>query len=150
MNSSKTSRIEDHEEDEVKEALLKKYRETDPDFYLPIACNRQIVVALYLRPDEFHRFKNEVTGEELMFELPTVATRDDKYKSCTGVVLAVSPDAYSDEKWFKSGPECKVGDIVVFPRHAGIQVNYRKIPVHYMPSDAISGILIDPTDVILY
>lgn len=149
-NRSVTSMILDCEEEEAKKALLEKYKSEKPDFVMPVACDRRLIVALHVRPEQVGKFKNEITGEEKSFILPGSIRKDDKYMSCTGCVLSVGPDAYMDSKWYRSGPLCKVGDFIVFPRHAGEQYNYMDIPVHNIPEDAVRQVLVDPSHANLY
>ncbi len=129
-NRSATSFILDCEEEAAKGAVLENYKKHDPKFELPRPIGRRIVVALHVRPEQISTFKHEITGETKSLVLPDSIRKDDKFMSCTGCVIAIGPDAYSDEKWFRSGPYCKVGDFVAFPRHAGHQYNYMGIPVH--------------------
>lgn len=44
-------------------------------------------------------------------------------------------------------PWCKVGDWIVIPRNEGTQVNYRGIPMQFIPDDKVLAIIEDPTHV---
>ena len=44
-------------------------------------------------------------------------------------------------------PWCKVGDWIVIPRNEGTQVNYRGIPMQFIPDDRVLAIIEDPTHV---
>lgn len=167
-NRSKTSRILDWEEEDAKKLILdkytedfkkaceasphlrKKYENHPTGFYLPIAPDRHIIVALHVTREMLSECKNEITGEIKYLILPQSITSNSKFSACTGCVIAVAPDAYSDEKWYKSGPLVKVGDFVAFPRHAGNQYNFMGIPVHSIPANSPDMVLVGPDDVELY
>lgn len=149
-NVSPTSYIEDHEEEEVKRLVLERYKKFDEKFKLPTPVGHRIVVALNVRPDQMELYKDEATGKSVMLVLPDTITKEDKYKSCTGCVIGIGPDAYADKEYYPTGPYCKVGDFISFPRHAGAQYNYMGIPVHNIPANAPYETLESPDHVYLY
>jgi len=63
-------------------------------------------------------------------------------------VVAIGQDAYKDKEKFPSGPYCKLGDWVVFPRNSGgAQCNYMGNPIQYIFDDSLVGLLKDPRHV---
>jgi len=51
--------------------------------------------------------------------------RTEEIATSIGYVVALGPEAYSDETRFPSGPWCKTGDYVVFGRYAGLRLLMR-------------------------
>lgn len=77
--------------------------------------------------------------------IPSSSTDEEKYRNFVGLVVAMADGAYQDEVRYKNtGPWCKVGDWVYFPRHAGYQISFRGMPVYILNDDVISGVLEDP------
>lgn len=69
--------------------------------------------------------------------IPDSAVSNSKYSSNVGLVLSVGKLAYRAEKFRSTGAWCKVGDWVAFPRHHGIQMTYRNVPVMILGDDSI-------------
>ena len=77
--------------------------------------------------------------------MPDSYNDEQKYRNFVGLVVAMADGAYKDEVRYKNtGPWCKVGDWVYFPRHAGYQISFRGMPVYILNDDVISGVLEDP------
>lgn len=132
----------------------------------PRPCGWKVAIALYVRPVQI---KN-ADGSVSLIHLPETVRADDKYKTCTGLVVAMGDAAYQDKKKFPTGPFCKVGDFVAFPRHAGHLVNYLGPieldginyreellkeypdgrPMMYVPDDSIFDVVRGPDDIELY
>ncbi len=87
----------------------------------------------------------DATGRPVSIIIPESVRANDKYSSCVGLVIAQGPEAYQGERFKKSGPWCKVGDWIIFPRNEGTQILYRRIPMHIIPDDRCLGIVSDPT-----
>jgi len=75
---------------------------------------------------------------------PDVVHDEQQYRSCVGLVVAKSKAAYLDPRYDQTGEWCKVGDWVVFPRHAGYKINCHKLPIFVLKEDAIDLIIDDP------
>ncbi len=54
-----------------------------------------------------------------------------------GLVVGMSKDAYTDIRYEKTGPWCKIGDWVIFPRHSGYRIFVGDIPLWILKEDAI-------------
>lgn len=156
----KTSYVEDHEVEEAKKII-----EESLGFEVPRVCGYHMVVKIFVRPEDVHEFTDE-KGNKKSIYLPESATAQDKFRSCVALVLNQGPECYTGKRFqenpvirffrktglFKSWlgpirkrPWCKVGDWVVIARNAGPQVNYRGMPVTYLPDDQIFGVVPDPT-----
>lgn len=141
MNKSTTSYIEDYEEEEAK-GIVKEQLGFDP--IKPF--HKRIAVKIYLRPEEISTITTD-DGREISIYLPPSICATDKFKNCTGLVIYVHEDCYKDEKYELTGPYCKAGDWIVFPRNVGTQVNYRGIPVQLIPEASIFCVIEDPTHI---
>lgn len=144
QNRSLTSLIEDHEEQEAKDLI-----EAQIGFSPSIPFSKKIAVKIYVRPDEISTFTTD-EGKEISLYLPETVSVYDKFRNCTALVISVSKDSYTDEKYQESGPYCKVGDWIMIPRNVGDQVNYRGMPVQIIPEDAIYCVIEDPEHIERY
>lgn len=156
----KTSFVEDCEVEEAKKIITEQL-----GFEPPRACGYHMAVKIFVRPEDVHEFTDE-HGNKKSIYLPAMSTAQDKFRSCVALVLNQGPECYTGKRFkenplirffritglFKSWlgpirkrPWCKVGDWVVIARNAGPQVNYRGMPVTYLPDDQIFGVVPDPT-----
>lgn len=78
---------------------------------------------------------------------PDIVHDEQQYRSCVGLVVLKSKAAYLDPRYEQTGEWCSIGDWVVFPRHAGYKVNYKKAPIFILKEDAIDLIIDDPRDI---
>jgi co-chaperonin GroES (HSP10) len=69
--------------------------------------------------------------------LPPKAREEALYTNFVGLVVNISPWAYSDERYETTGPWCKIGDWVTFPRHSGYRMFVGNIPLWVLKEDAI-------------
>lgn len=139
IDKFRTSFIEDHEVEEAAKLI-----EEHLGFPRPRPCGYHMAVKIYVRPEDMYKVKGE-DGVERTLYVPQVATANDKFRSCVGLVLAQGSQCYNKVKERGEEPWCKVGDWVVFARNAGPQVNYRGIPISYIPDDQIFDVVADPT-----
>lgn len=113
---------------------------------------------------EIAKFKNvKLAGWSIMVRLytqpkkignlymPDSVHQEQQYKNFVGLVVSMSDAAYKDDARYKdTGPYCKIGDWVFFPRHSGYKMNYHGMPVFVLNEDVISGVLKDPINDIPY
>lgn len=99
-------------------------------------CGWQIAIKLHLKP---HKVGSIV--------IPDTIRDNEKYRACVGKVVGVGPDAFKGER-FASGPWCKIGDYVTFPRHEGTQLEFKGHPVHVINDDRVLFLVEDPNDVV--
>jgi co-chaperonin GroES (HSP10) len=78
---------------------------------------------------------------------PDIVHDEQQYRSCVGLVVAKSKAAYLDPRYEQTGEWCNLGDWVVFARHAGYKVNYKKLPIFILKEDAIDLVIDDPRDI---
>lgn len=69
------------------------------------------------------------------------------YNEIVGYVAKIGKCCFSGERYKNWGNWYKVGDWVVFPRHAGIRFTYKKLPVFSIVDDAPLLIIKDPREV---
>lgn len=138
VDSFRLSYIEDYEEaDAIKmiEDLL--------GFERPRPTGYHIAVKIYVRDEDVGKLYDK-DGRETLLYAPAQVSAHDKFRNCSALVLAIGPDAYRGSK-FISGPWVRVGDWVVIARNGGPQVNYRGVPVTFIPDDNIYCVIPDPT-----
>lgn len=63
-------------------------------------------------------------------------------------VLKCGPLAYKDAEKFPSGPWCKEGDWVLFPRYAGSRFRIEGGEVRILNDDEVLGTILDPDDIL--
>lgn len=140
LGDSVTSFIEKREEAEAKLII-----EGHLNFPPPRVCGYHLVIKLFVGNEALSEVTNSV-GEKIKIINPSVNIDANKWRSCTGLVLAIGPDAYRGKRFEeRSGPWAKVGDWVVFPRHEGTQFNYRGIPMYFVPDDRLFAVVDDPS-----
>ena len=79
--------------------------------------------------------------------LPDTVHSEQQYRNCVGLVVKVSKAAYMDVRYEDTGPWCKVGDWVVFPRHAGYKILYKQMPLFVLKEDAIDLVISNIDDI---
>jgi len=148
-NSSSISFIENYEEEEAKD-FIRKHLGFEP----PRMTGYHMAVKIYVRPEDMGELKDEegnvILGEDgnpKKIYLPEMVTANDKFRNCTALVVSMGPDCFVGERFKNSGPWCKVGDWIVIPRNEGTQVNYRGIPMQFIPDDRVLAVVEDPTHV---
>lgn len=134
-----TSFIDATEEVEAKE-FIKTHLGFDP----PRMCGYFMAVKLFIREEDIDIGK-DINGKEIKIAIPETVRANDKYKSCTALVVAQGPECYKGERFKDSEPWCKVGDWIIIPRHEGPQINYRGVPMHLIPDDKVYGVVEDPS-----
>ena len=126
------------------EAEARKLIEEQLGFPAPRVTGYHIVVKIYVRQEDIHSFTDENTGEVKSIYLPEIVTGKDKFTSCSALVIAVGPHAYTgrrfEEHWFirfcrlffnkwmnpnRKFPWCKVGDKVHFARYGAMRINVK-------------------------
>jgi co-chaperonin GroES (HSP10) len=139
MVDSTTSFIEPFEEQIAKDFIREQL-----DFEPPKPCGYYILVKLYIRPEEMKTITTE-DGKEVTLYAPDSVRAEDRFRTCTALVLALGPECYKGENFKESGPWCKAGDWVVIPRNEGTQIMYNEHVVHLIPDDRILMVIPDPT-----
>jgi co-chaperonin GroES (HSP10) len=142
LNMNKMSQISFINEDE--EEAAKKYVEEQLGFPRPRVFGWQMIVMLYTREDK--RYIN-AKGEETLLVVPDTVGIEDRFRSCTALVVSMGQGCYKGEKFKDYGPTCKVGDWITFPRHEGTRVMYRGKTMFYLYDDKVMGPVEDPSHV---
>lgn len=102
----------------------------------------QIVIRVYV-PTKVKKIGSILLADETMNKL----SQDDKFMNFTGLVIKVSPGAYKDKRYDLTGPYCKVGDWVMFPRAHGHTYSYKGITTITLNEDAVLKVIDDPRSI---
>lgn len=86
-------------------------------------------------------------GRESSIYLPDSSKEIDKFTNCVGRVIYMHPSCYSDEKFQKWGPNCKLGDWIYFKRGNGDQVNFKGHSMMVIWDDLVLGKVENPRDI---
>ena len=78
-------------------------------------------------------------------EIPDLVLERERLATVVGCVLAIGPDAYSDEKRYPNGPWCKKNDWVIFARYAGSRLKIEGGELRILNEDEGLGTIDDPT-----
>ena len=140
---AKLSYIEPHEVDEAKELVAKHLNELGID-KPPRPLGYYIVLKVWVSGKDISSFVDPISGDTKTFVLPESITAHQKYTSCTAMVVAIGPSAYSKDK-FPEGPWVNVGDWVIIPRHECAQINYRGIPMLITTDNRMQVVIEDPS-----
>ena len=140
------SKIEPHEEALAKELIDEEFTAITGRSFDMQPAGYLVAVKIYVRPEELKTITQE-DGTEVTLYLPDTVRAEDKYSSVSALVCAVGPEAYQGEKFERSGPWCKVGDWVMFPRYEGNAVSYRGVPMVLLPDDRILAVISDPAEI---
>lgn len=71
--------------------------------------------------------------------------QDAKLTNLTGLVIKMAPGAYKDQDRYQyTGPYCKIGDWVQFPRASGHSFAHNGLTSIYMTEDYVLGKVKDP------
>jgi len=113
-------------------------------FETPDVKGYQIAVSIFLRPNETEPLRDETgslildsQGNAKKIIIPELATRNDRWHSFTGLVIAMGPEAYKGKRYEISGAWTYIGEWVVFPRNEGTQLTYKDTPIQIFPDDRI-------------
>lgn len=121
---------------EVSQAALLRARLGDS---MPKPTGYNVLIAIYVRP----AYKDLGDGKRLHY---ADKTRDeDKYQGNVAMVLALGPDAYTEDKYTK-GAWCKVGDWVTFPSYENQATKFELdgVVLATIPDDKITTVITDP------
>lgn len=150
------SYIESHEVDEAEKYVLERMAIasgiTDIKPFHPTGYH--MAVLLYTREEDTHEAKDkdgnlilDPDGNPIVLYLPSSVKANEKWTSCTALVVAQGPECYQGHRFMRSGPWCRVGDWVIIPRNEGTQINYRGLPMQIIPDDRVIGVVEDPSHV---
>ena len=154
---SLTSFILPHEEAEAKAFVASRLKDVCGSDQLPRPCGFLLSVMLHITPEDI----SEVTrddGTKVKIYQPQMTQDKEKYTSLSGLVVGMGDDAYTGENAdgtprFGSGPWCKVGDFVLFPRYEAALFGWKPqgahtaVPMISIADDKIQMVIESPTDV---
>jgi len=73
-----------------------------------------------------------------------ITKRMEEIGSVCGMVMAMGPDCYKDEKRFPSGAYCKVGDWVMMRSYSGTRFAIDGEEVRLINDDSVEAVVEDP------
>jgi len=76
-----------------------------------------------------------------------INNENDKYNEIKGYVAKMGACCFEGDRYDNWKDWYKVGDWIVFPRHAGIRFTYKNLPVFSIPDNSPIGIIKNPTEV---
>lgn len=126
------SYIEENEKEEAKKIINKSF-----NFELPILCNDNILVKIYVRDEEIKTIR-DMGGNEIKLYWPDFIRDKDKFINCAALVLAISENIQEEELSYR------VGDFISIPRNEGIQINYKGNIFHILKANKVFSILKEP------
>lgn len=105
------SKIEPHEETEARALVDAQFIDLTGKPLDLSPAGYYIAVKIWVPEDHI------VTESGAKLFMPETFRDERKYTSGVALVCAVGPDAYKGDKFAQTGPWCKVGDWVMFPRY---------------------------------
>lgn len=135
------SKIEPHEETEARALVDAQFIDLTGKPLDLSPAGYYIAVKIWVPEDHI------VTESGAKLFMPETFRDERKYTSGVALVCAVGPDAYKGDKFAQTGPWCKVGDWVMFPRYEAIALAYRGVGMALLPDDRILAVISDPSDV---
>ncbi len=145
--------IEDHEQIQAQSVIDEQFRQLTKSDQVPAGITFRehnhltryfCIVKIYVRPEELKEV-TDVNGNKQKIYLPDTVRAEDRYQSCTGLVVAVGPDAFKDKEGKPKRELFRVGDWVVFPRADIIRVDFCGIPLGIMTDERAVIVTDDPT-----
>lgn len=137
-----TSSLSFIEPNEIEEAA--QLVESLLGFPAPKARLDELVVKIYVRPEDLHTFTDN-EGNTKSIYLPEVILAHDKFRNATALVVSVGPNAYSHIDYKECGPYVRPGDWIFMPRAEGVQMNYRGVPFQRIKSNVPWLVVEDPS-----
>lgn len=147
--------VEDHEEIQAQSVIDEQFRELTKDF-LPKEFPQGLTlrehgrltryfcaVKIYVRPEELKEI-TDTEGKKVTIYLPDSVRAEDRYQSCTGLVVALGPQAFKDKDGNPRGSKYKVGDWLTFPRTDIIRQDFCGVPLGIMTDDRAIMVTDDP------
>lgn len=144
--------VQPGEEAQARALVDKLFTELTGRPYQAKACGYFLTLKIYIRPEELIKGKR-ADGSEYSLYRPDQTAQNDKYQSCTALVVDVGPSAYKG-KWpdgsdkFPEGPWCRVGDWVAVPRYEAHLFMYRGVALGMLPDDRVLQVITDPGDIL--
>lgn len=131
------SYIEDNEIEEAKAFIAKQF-----DFELPYLLHDNVLVKLYIRPEEISTVLTS-DGRAVTLYWPEYVRAEDKFKSCAALVVDISTSFLKR----KIKLNYRIGDFLLIPRNEGVQINYCGHIFHILDGKRIFSILQDPSSI---
>lgn len=145
--------IEDHEQLQAQSLIDNQFRELTKCAEHPAGITLRehfrltryfCAVKIYVRPEEMKEI-TQADGKKVTLYLPDSVRSEDRYQSCTGVVVALGPQAFKDKEGNPRGSIYRLSDFVLFPRTDIIRIDFCGIPLGIMTDDRAVAVVSDPT-----
>jgi co-chaperonin GroES (HSP10) len=102
----------------------------------------QVVIRVYV-PQKISKVGSIFLADNTVDQL----NKDNKLINFTGLVVKLSTGAYKDDRYKLTGPYCKVGDWVMFPRAHGTTYSYNGLTTITLNEDAVLKVIDDPRSI---
>lgn len=145
--------VEDHEQLEAQSLIDNQFRELTkcPEYPAGITLREHFrltryfaAVKIYVRPEELKEITRE-DGTIGKLYLPDSVRAEDRYQSCTGVVVALGPQTFKDKDGNPRGSLYRLADWILFPRTDIIRVDFCGVPLGILTDDRAIAVVSDPT-----
>lgn len=151
MQARGLSYIEDHEVAAAKKLIDEQFKAITGKAFGYRPAGYYVVAKIYVRPDEV-KLVEMPDGTKKPIYIPEQSRDTDKYHSCSALVCAVGPSAFSGKDHngdirFPAGAACRVGDWINIPRQNSFLFAYRGVAMAEFPDDMCLGVIEGPEDV---
>ena len=116
-------------------------------FEIPNTCGWFLTIKLFV-DDYSDGFARDAEGRKTGILLDDAYRKkleyDAKFRSICGLVVSMGYDCYKDEKFDRTGPWCRIGDIVTFKLHNATQFMYRGYAFAELPDNKVMQVIQSP------
>lgn len=139
--------IEDQEESEAQRLVDEQFRSLcgvtlrESARFTRYFC----VVKIHVRAEELKEITND-KGEKVKIYLPDTVRAEDRYQSCTGLVVALGPQCFKDKDGKQRLSKFRVGDAVLFARTDIIRVDFKGVALGVMTDDRVISVVRDVSE----
>jgi len=110
----------------IEEEIKKFQGEVEPDGW-------DVVLRVYVEP----QVKNGLI-------IPDKVHDEQQITGCVGLVVAMAPGVYKDERYKNTGKWCQLGQWRLFPRFVGYTIYHDGIPLRILKEDQVGPKAADP------
>ena len=138
--------VEPHEEKEAQRVVDKQFVDLCG---MTLSANARFtryfaVVKIFVRPEELKEITAD-DGTKHKLYLPDMVRAEDRYQSCSGLIVALGPQCFADKDGKPQGCKYSVGDFVLFPRTDIMRIDFNGIALGVMTDDRVLAVIKDPS-----
>lgn len=122
-------------------------------FKPPKVCGFNMIIKLHIREEDTYEPKDkqgnpvlDIYGNKVKIALPKSIRENEPYSNCIALVIAQGDRCFSDPEFKDTGPLCRVGDFIMFPRNEclGTQLSYKGLVMHVIVDKCVYNVLKSP------